>query len=120
MVDEETEKQYQGYIVNRCLSGYIDTLFQANDMNMYPFLDKRMQYDYLRHSIRPGNRFSPWLKQEKNESVELIKEYYGYSREKAEKALELMSKTDIEYISMYLNKGGFVKDKPPKNKKGKN
>jgi hypothetical protein len=120
MVDEEAEKQYQSYITNRCLSGFIDTLFQANDMNMYSFLDKRMQYDYLRHSIRAQNRFTPWLKQEKNEEIALVMEYYSYNRLRAEEALALMSKSDIEYISMYLNRGGFEKVKTPKTtKKGK-
>lgn len=117
MEGEYEEKQYQSYVINRCLSGSIDTLFQANEMNRYPFLDKKIQYDYLRRSIRPANRFSPWLKQEKNEQIEAVQQYYQYNRRKAEQALAIMSKSDIEYIIMSLNPGGFTKTDTKKRRK---
>lgn len=116
MVDEASEKEYTPYVINRCLSNFSDTLFQANEMNRFSDMDPRMQYDYLRHSIRPQNRFSPWLKQAKDENIALIQEYYNYSRVKAEELLPLLSKSDFEYISMCLNRGGFEKSKAKKGK----
>lgn len=116
MVDDYTEKQYNPYITNHCLSGFIDTIFQSNEMNRFSFLDKRLQYDYLRFSIRQANRFTPWLKQVKDEQVEAVKEYFQYNRSQAEKALSVMSKDQIEYIIKYLDRGGFVKTKVKKRK----
>ena len=46
IVDEDTEKAYPPFIVNKCLSGFLDTVLYANEMNMYPHLDKKLQYDF--------------------------------------------------------------------------
>lgn len=32
--DEESERQYPPYIINRCFSGFMDTVLYANEMNM--------------------------------------------------------------------------------------
>jgi hypothetical protein len=48
----ENEKKYNSYLINHFLSGTIDTLFYANEMNQRPFLDKRLQYDFLRFGIK--------------------------------------------------------------------
>ena len=33
-------KDYPPYVINRCLSGFIDTIMYANEMNRYHNLDK--------------------------------------------------------------------------------
>lgn len=67
-----------------------------------------MQYQFLLHSLRKKKRFSPWLRQEKIDNIELIKQYYGYSNEKAQQALKILTPDQIEYIKKKLNKGGRV------------
>jgi hypothetical protein len=49
---EYASKEYPPFVVNRCLSYFPDTILHANAMNQYHLLDNRVQYDYLRHSIR--------------------------------------------------------------------
>ena len=61
-----TEKMYEPFLVNRALSYYPDCILSANEMNIQPFLEKKMQYDYLLHTIRPRKRFSKWVKKEKD------------------------------------------------------
>ena len=106
--DPDACKKYPAYIVNRCLSGHIDAIMFANEMNKWNQTPKDMQYQFLLHSLRKKKRFSPWLRQEKIDNIELIKQYYGYSNEKAQQALKILTPDQIEYIKKKLNKGGRV------------
>jgi len=104
--DPLSEKEYAPYIINRCLSGHIDCVMYANEMNKYNFLPKKLQYDFFINIIRKKKRFSPWLKQEKNKDLELVKSYYGYSNEKAKQALRILTKTQLDFIKSKLETGG--------------
>ncbi len=104
--DSDCESQYAPYIINRCLSGFIDTVMYANEMNINHGLDKKMQYDFFINIIRPKKRFSPWLKKEKISDLELVKSYYGYSNEKARIALKVLSNEQLKLIESKLRKGG--------------
>jgi len=104
--DPESERQYPPYVVNRCYSGFIDTILLANEMNINSHIDKKLQYDFYINIIRPKKRFSPWLKKEKLDSLDCIKQYYGYSDEKAKVALKLLTEQQIEFIKTKLNRGG--------------
>ena len=81
--DKNNEKEYPPYVINKCLSGSIDCLMFANEMNMNHSLDKKLQYDFFINTIRIKKRFSPWIKKEKIKDIESVKSYYGYSNEKA-------------------------------------
>jgi hypothetical protein len=106
IVDDETEKAYPPFIVNKCLSAFHDTVLFANEMNMYPHLDKKLQYDFFINSINPRKRFSPWAKKTKVEYLDAIKEYYGYNDDKALQALRILSKNQLEHIKQLVDKGG--------------
>ena len=45
--DPSIIKDYAPYIINRCLSGSIDSVLFANEMNKYSFLDKDMQLSLI-------------------------------------------------------------------------
>jgi len=102
----EDIKSYPPYIVNRCLSGHMDCVMFANEMNMYSHLDKDMQYSFYLNSLRKRKRFSPWIKKEKIEDIDSVKQYYGYSNEKAKEALRLLSESELNYIKSKLDIGG--------------
>ena len=104
--DPEAIKSYPPYIVNRCLSGHLDTILFANEMNMYSNLDKDLQYSFLLYTLRKRKRFSPWLKKEQIENLDLVKKHYGYSNEKARIAVNLLTKTQIEHIRNKHDMGG--------------
>lgn len=104
--DEKFKELYPQYIVNRCLSFFPDTIFHANEMNCNWDLDKKMQFDFHRFSIRKKKRFSPWVTKQKQEDVELIKEIYGYTESKAIEALNILGPGDLETLKKSLDKGG--------------
>ena len=108
IIDEDPEslKQYAPYIINRCMSGHIDTILLANEMNINSHLDPKLQYDFFINIVRPKKRFAPWLKKDKLNSLELVKEYYGYSDEKARVALKILTEEQLEYISKRMDRGG--------------
>ena len=108
--DGQIEREYVSYIVNRSLSYTSDTVLHANECNRRPFLDKKLQYHYLLNSVRPKNRFGKWLKTDVEEKIEVIKQYYGYSNEKAREALSILTKEQIELIKLSQDKGGRKKN----------
>ena len=80
--DPSIAKKYPPFIVNKCLSGHLDSVLFANEMNKSHFLDKDMQYDFLLNSLRKKRRLSPWLRKEKISDLDAVKKYYRYSDEK--------------------------------------
>ena len=104
--DPSTIKDYPPYIINRCLSGHLDCIMFANEMNKYSFLDKDMQYSFYLNTLRKKKRFSPWLRKDKVTDLQCVKQYYGYSNEKASQALKILSKQQLDYIKQRLETGG--------------
>jgi hypothetical protein len=104
--DEQWEKKYPPFIVNKCVAPFTDTLMLVNEINSLHHLDKKLQFDYLLNSIRPRKRFTPWVKAKKLKNLEYVKEFYGYNNEKAKIALELLDDKQISAIKDKLNKGG--------------
>ena len=101
------EKKYPPFIINKCLSMHYDTIAQANEMNGFHFLDKKLQFHFYINSIRKAKRFGgKWLSQAKLKNIEYVKEYYGYSNEKAKEALNILTKEQVEFIKEALSKGG--------------
>ena len=99
-------KQYPSYIVNRCLSGHLDCIMFANEMNLHHHIDKDMQYSFYLNSLRKRKRFSPWLRKDKVQDLECVKQYYGYSNEKASQALKILTQEQLNFIKKRLDTGG--------------
>jgi hypothetical protein len=104
--DPSCTKEYAPYIINKCLSGQIDSILFANEMNMNHQLDKDMQYSFYLNSLRKKKRFSPWLRKDKVKDLECIKQYYGFSNEKASQALKILNKSQLDFIKKRLETGG--------------
>ena len=104
--DKLWQKKYPAFIVNKILSGFSDTIMLVNEMNRNQFLDKDMQFQFLINSIRSRKRFSPFLRANKLKDIECVKEYYGYSNDKAKSALDILTKDEIKLIKEKLYKGG--------------
>ncbi len=102
----EDIKSYPPYIINKCLSGHLDCILFANEMNKNHHLSKDMQYLFYLNSLRKRKRFSPWLRKDKVTDLECIKKYYGYSNEKALQALKILSTEQINFIKKRFETGG--------------
>lgn len=106
IVDDLTEKQYNSFMINRGLSYFNDSVAVANLMNQYHHLDNKLQNDFLINILRKRKRFSKWEKQKLDNDIEVVKEYYGYSNDKAKQILDLLSKEQIKTIKQKVDKGG--------------
>ena len=106
MIDDLIEEEYNSFIINRALSYYPDTILYANEMNKNHHLDGRLQFDFFINIIKKRKRFSPWLKASEIENLDVIKEYYGYSNEKAKSVLSLFNNKQIENLKQRIYKGG--------------
>tara|TARA_B100000123_G_scaffold241260_1_gene194966 strand:- start:108 stop:485 length:378 start_codon:yes stop_codon:yes gene_type:complete len=106
MVDDLAEKAYLPYMMNRQLSYFPDTVLAANEMNRNHHLDNRLQFDFFINIIRKRKRFSKWFKPEQISDLETVKEYYGYSNEKARQVLTLLSTEQMNELKNKVAKGG--------------
>ena len=106
MIDDLSEKAYAPFMINRSLSYFNDTVLMANEMNIKHHLDAKLQYQFLINIVRKRKRFSKWIKPELDNDIEVVKEYYGYSNEKAKDALNILTEEQVELIKNTLSKGG--------------
>jgi hypothetical protein len=110
IVDEITEKEYLPFIVNRSLSYHKDCIMYANEMNRRHFIDKKLQSDFLLNTVRSQKRpFAKWVKSEKSDDLECIKNVYGFSETKAREAFRLLSKEQIQQLKEQTQTGGLNK-----------
>lgn len=109
MVDDVAEKEYNSFLINRGLSYFPDTVLFANEMNTKNHIDNRLKFSFLINIVRKRKRFSKWNKRNENEDISILKEYYGYSDEKARVALSLLSSNEMKQLKERLFKGGTRK-----------
>ena len=106
MLDEFDEKKYPSFIVNKCVAPFPDTILYVNELNRMHWLDNRLQYEFLLNSLRKRKRFAKWMKASKIKDLDVVKEYYGYSNEKAKMALDVLTEEQLKIIKRKLTKGG--------------
>ena len=104
--DDLSEKGYSPFLTNRSLSYHQDSVLYANEMNLRPQLDSKQQYEYLLNTLRKRKRFAKWKKQKPDATVEMIMEYFGYGRAKAEQAMRVLTDDQLTMIESALDKGG--------------
>lgn len=108
--DENTEKQYNAFMVNRGLSQSMETVRLASLMDQNYHLDKKMQFDFYFHIIPKNKRFVKWAKGEieKEDVIQLIMKKYSYSRKRAVEVVSIINSSEVEKIKERLNQGGKI------------
>jgi Bacteriophage clamp loader A subunit len=107
LTDPTDIKEYKPFIVNRALSFHMDCILYVNEMNLHPELDNDIQYRYLLNTVRAMKRkFQPWQKSEVLKDLDCVKQYFGYSNEKAKDAMRILSIEQIAEIRAKTIKGG--------------
>jgi hypothetical protein len=104
--DPSLIKEYVPFVINKCLSGEIDTIMYVNEMNINHHLDKDIQYSFYLNSLRKRKRYSPWIYKDKIKDLDCVKSYYGYSNEKAKQALRVLTKEQLNFIKSKSETGG--------------
>ncbi len=105
LIDDFNSSDYVPYVVNKIFSYFPETILLANEMNKNWHLDKKIQYKYYVNGVRKGKRYSPWLKLENNEDVDLVAKYYGVSKRIAREYLKILSASELENIQNILKTG---------------
>ena len=98
---------YVPFLTNRAFAMHMDTIMIAEQMNQYHQLSPQLQYDFYFNAVRKGRRFGFPKKVEDHPQLELVMDYFNYSRTKAEQALELLSESDLCEMRRALDKGGL-------------
>lgn len=104
--DPQNEKSYNGFVINRSLSYFPDTVFLSNEMNRFHHLGSKLQYDFLINIVRKRKRFSKWDKPDQRADMECIKKYYGYSESKARQVIGLLTESQLIAINKKVSTGG--------------
>lgn len=105
--EPQAEKDYKAFIINRGLAYFPDTVLQANEMNLHHAIPKDWQFSYLLNTITKKKRFSKWAeKASKTDDLEMVMQYYDYSKRKAMVALELLTEEQLNMIKRKMDKGG--------------
>jgi hypothetical protein len=105
--DPQASKDYSSFMINRGLSYFPDTVLYANEMNRHSTIPVDWQFFFFLNTIPRKKRFSKWSKKDKEtKSIQLVKEYYGYSNEKAKEALSVLTDEQLKQIEEKLQKGG--------------
>jgi hypothetical protein len=108
--DELDYKDYVPFVINRALSFHRDCVLYANEMNLHPGIEKDAQFEFYLNTIRSMKRkFQPWQKTSADKDIECVKEYFGYSNEKAKEALRILNDEQIAEIKAKIIKGGVTK-----------
>jgi hypothetical protein len=111
ILNDENISLYEPWLINLAISQYFDCVDYANMMNSNYFLSSNIQYSFYINSIRPRKRYSKWGKKDKGKEADLqiIQKYYGYNLTKAEEALNLLTKDQLEIIRKRKYEGGLEK-----------
>jgi len=101
---------YNEWIINSAFSMRKDTAIYANEMNKYPELSAKAQYDFYYHGMPKRNYFAKWAKNQKDDDVELIKSYYKVSESVAKQYMKILNAGQIAEIRSVVEsqKGGRV------------
>lgn len=101
-----SNKDYVPFLINKALSYHSDCLFNANEMNCLPALDKRYQYLFFLNSVRAARRpFAKWVKTVKKQDLQAVKMYFGYGDREALLALNVLTEDQLVDIRTRTNIG---------------
>ncbi len=104
---EGNESSYNKFLINRGLSFNVDCILYLHEIDKYPELPDEVHYQFLLNSISKKRRYGKWVKKDTLPSdVELVKEAFGYSTEKAMIALELLTDKQLLELKDTIRKGG--------------
>jgi len=97
---------YVPFLTNRSFAMHVDTLMLSEEMNQYHQLSPQLQYDFYFHGVRQGKRFAKFPKPVDPPNLDVVMEYFNYSKDKAIAALKLLTKDDLKNITKSLDRGG--------------
>lgn len=113
-----SSKDYPEFAINRGMSQSIDTVMFAQAMNQRPGVKGRMHYAFLLAAVKKKKRYSKWAKKTEDDNLadlEMVKEYFNFSNEKALSALSILTKDQLKEIRLKQSTGGIKNDRKKSN-----
>jgi hypothetical protein len=117
-------KAYNAFVINLCYSyvdkfGKNDSVLYANEMNIRPGMDPRLQYDFYFHGLTKAARFGKGAHAEEINMLETVSDYYNCSLKKAKEMIDVLTPDQLETIKDRMFKGEVKNDKPKRGKRSK-
>lgn len=110
VITSDNENEYNAFMTNRAISQHIDCILYANEMNRFPYLDKKLQYDFYFNALpKKKRKFQKWVKADDSKDILNLMEYFDYSAKTAKECLRILSREQLDHIANILHKGGVVK-----------
>jgi hypothetical protein len=106
MVDEVDEKAYVPFLTNKALSYHEDAIHFVNEINTRYDMDNRLQYRFFLNTLRKRQRFSKWDKPKEDGTIDVVKEYYGISTDKAKEYVKLLTSEQCNQLRQRMKTGG--------------
>lgn len=109
LFNEDVNKNYVAFMINRGFGQHIDTILLANEMNKRASLSKLMHHDFLFFSIDKKKRYGKWAKATivDEDLIEYMKMKYNVNYNVALSYIELYDKQLLkELIKEATEKGG--------------
>jgi hypothetical protein len=105
---DEIDSEYIPFIINRSFSMVKETLFFAQQMNLNPHLENRLQFDFYCGRIPSKKRYFRWHRKHMPDidTLNCVIEKYGYSKKRALEALKLLSEDECQQIKQEFAIGG--------------
>lgn len=95
---EDIKSYYIPYVVNKCYSRVLFSLFYANEMNKVSFLPKEMQYDFYFYGLEKGKYFGRKYEHPEHKYFKSVKRYFEYNDKKTLEVLSILKEKELEYI----------------------
>lgn len=97
-------ENYSSYIVTRAIASYQDCIFFVKEMNLYPALNNKIEYDFYYYGISKRKRFADWMKKDEDK-INLISKFYNVSYKKATEFLSILTESQLKEIEKSLTYG---------------
>lgn len=97
---------YNPFLTNRAFAYHMDTILFAEEMNQHSSLNPLLQYEFYYYAVRKGKRFGFPPKPDEETNLQLVIDYFKFSRQKALEALKILTPEDINDIICSTSKGG--------------
>lgn len=104
--EEDFEREYNAFMINRFLSMSEDTVFYANETTKMSSLPNNVQYQFLLNSIPKKKRYFKYAKGEKkSKEINIVKTHFQINESVAMEFLEILTPKQIKSIKdFYKNR----------------
>lgn len=111
LFDDNSERDFDVFIIRRGLSQHVETVMYANELNKHWRVDKRMAHDFFFYGISKKKRFGKWAKQSADnaDDIELMCRHYAVNRNRAIDILKVLTPDEVKAIKEMYVVGGKTK-----------